>query len=232
MSYILDALKKIEQKRDREDPLRKPTFSGELPPERKKRARWPYVLLAALLLNAGVIAFLVSSPKPDKGSTAAQGPLLKQSAPKAATEDKGRVQETLKDQKEGPLKKEVPPPAAHVIEKGAKESALPALTKPPATEGTPAEQKRVPEKAAAPATDRVFSLSELPPAIRSVLPAFKVSGHAYSPDPQNRVTRVNDKILQEGQELALGLRVEEITPDGIIFSCQGYRFRVGTNENR
>ena len=232
MSYILDALKKTEQKRDREDPLRKPTFSGELPPERKKRVLWPYFLLAALFLNALVIAFLVSSPRSDKGGRVALAPVLRQPAPTATAEDKGRVQETAKDQKEGLLKKDVAPPVTRVTEKEATEGAVPAPPKPFATERAPAEQKTAQEKVAAPLTDRIFSLNELPSAIRNTLPQFKVSGHAYSPDRQNRVTRVNDKILQERQELAPGLRVEEIIPEGIIFSYQGYRFRVGTNENR
>jgi len=233
MSYILDALKKIEQKRDREDPLRKPTFSGELPPERKKRALWPYFLLAALFINAAVITFLVSSPKPDKISTVAQAPPPSQPAPTVSTaEVRGNPPETWKDQREALPKKEAPPPLSRPVEKEPKESLIPAPAKLPVTERSSTGQKTGQEKVAVPPTDRIFGLNELPPAVRSALPEFKVSGHAYSPDRQTRVARVNDKILQEGQELAPGLRVEEIIPDGIIFSYQGYRFRVGINGNR
>jgi general secretion pathway protein B len=234
MSYILDALRKIEQKRDREDPLRKPTFSGELPPERKKRPLWPYVLLAVLLLNAVVITFLVSRPKTDKGSTGevARAPIPPEPAVVATTAERGAIRETAKDQKEALPRKDVAPPLGRTVEKEAKESVAPGPAKPLATEHPPAGPRPVQEKVAAPPTDRLFSLSELPSAVRSALPEFKVSGHAYSPDRQNRVTRVNDKILQEGQELAPGLRVEEIIPDGIVFSYQGYRFRVGIDGNR
>jgi len=218
MSYILDALKKAEQKREQEQLISKLTFSGKLPPERKKRSFWPYLLLAALLLNTVVIAFLVSSPWLDKGGTIAQRPMLPQSAP---TEDKNRVRETLKDSKEAPQKKDV-----------IGFSSAPLSAKAIATKGTPTEQKKGQEKRVMPPIDRLYNLSELPPAVKSALPEFRVSGHAYSPDRQTRVTRVNEKILQEGQELTPGLRVEEIIPAGIIFSYQGYRFRVGTSENR
>jgi general secretion pathway protein B len=118
------------------------------------------------------------------------------------------------------------------MEKETKKNALSSPAKPPVTERTSTGHKPGQEKGPTPLTEKIFSLSELPPAVRNALPEFRISGHAYSPDRQNRVARVNDKILQEGQELTPGLKVEEIVPDGIIFNYQSYRFRVGTNENR
>jgi general secretion pathway protein B len=233
MSYILDALRKIEQKRDREDPFRKPTFSGELPPVRKKRAFWPYILLlTVLLLSAVVITFLVSRPKTDKDGVVARAPIPPHSAAVATKEDRDAIGGTGKDQKEALPKKDLAPPPGRTVEKEAKESLAPVPAKPVVTERTTVAPKPGREKVAAGPTDRVYSLSELPSAVRSTLPEFKVSGHAYSPDRQTRVARVNDKIVQEGQELAPGLRVEEIIPDGIVFSYQGYRFRVGIDGNR
>ena len=63
------------------------------------------------------------------------------------------------------------------------------------------------------------------------MPEFKVSGHAYGPDPGSRVARINDQIVQEGQSLAPGLRVEEITPNGVVLGYQGYHFQIGINTN-
>jgi general secretion pathway protein B len=235
MSYILDALKKIEQKRDREDPLRKPTFSGDLPPERKKKkALWPYFLLAALLLNAVAISFFLWSPKPEKASTAAAVQPIPGAAPAIVTESPVNIPETSKDRKEAPLKKENVLPPARPAEREPKEATVtvPTPVKPPVTERAAAGVKPAPEKGTAAPTERIFSLGELPSGIRSTLPEFRVSGHAYSPERQTRVARVNDKILQEGQELSPGLRVEEIVQEGIIFSYQGYRFRIVINGNR
>ena len=36
---------------------------------------------------------------------------------------------------------------------------------------------------------------------------------------------INDRLVQEGQYLADGLKLEQITPDGLIFSYKSYRFR-------
>ncbi len=235
MSYILDALKKIEQKRDREDPLRKPTFSGELPRERKKRALWPYLVFAALLLNAAVIiTFLAGSPKPDKGGTVAQATLPPQPVPAETIEGLKSAKQAVIDQKEVSPKKEIAPPSTpRPAEKRAPETVTPT----PPAKAVPAGRvqaapRPVQEKGSVPPQDRVYGLNELPPGVRSALPEFKVSGHAYSPEKQTRVARVNDKILQEGQDLAPGLKVEEIVPNGIIFGYQGYRFRVPIDVNR
>jgi len=107
---------------------------------------------------------------------------------------------------------------------------VPAAPKPPAApEAAAVPESRV-EKPQPPAPDKVLALAELPLAIRNALPEFKISGHAYTPEPQTRVVRINEKILQEGQELSPGLRVEEIVQGGIIMSYGGYRFRININE--
>ena len=76
----------------------------------------------------------------------------------------------------------------------------------------------------------MLQVNELPATVRSALPEFRISGHAYSPEPQTRVARINEKILQEGQELIPGLKLEEIVPEGVIFGYRGYRFRVDLDE--
>jgi general secretion pathway protein B len=231
MSYILDALKKVEEKREQEELPSKLTFSGELPPERKKRSLWPYFLFTALLLNVVVITFFVRSPRSDKGSTVVQEIVLQQPVPVTTTDDKNGVREILQDTKEIPQKKNTAQSSSRAIEKEVKETSLPVLAVTRAPEHALTERKPDKKKGGT-SIDRLFSLGELPHTVKTALPEFRVSGHAYSPDRLTRVTRVNDKILQEGQELEPGLRVEEIIPEGIIFSYQRYRFLVGTNENR
>jgi hypothetical protein len=34
-------------------------------------------------------------------------------------------------------------------------------------------------------------------------------------------------MMKEGESLAPGLKLEKITPDGVIFSYKGYRFQHG-----
>jgi hypothetical protein len=59
-----------------------------------------------------------------------------------------------------------------------------------------------------------------------------VSAHYYSAEPRSRFIRVNDQALREGQTGAAGLKLEKITPDGAVFSYQGYRFQMGIEGNR
>ena len=54
-----------------------------------------------------------------------------------------------------------------------------------------------------------------------------VTAHSYSKKPKAGFVFVNDRMLHEEELLAPGLKLERITPDGMIFSYKGYRFRRG-----
>jgi general secretion pathway protein B len=74
---------------------------------------------------------------------------------------------------------------------------------------------------------RVMTMGELPLSIRQELPSMQISLHLHSTKPANRFVSINNQMLQEGAYPAPGLRLEQITPDGMIFSYKGYRFRRG-----
>ena len=77
-----------------------------------------------------------------------------------------------------------------------------------------------------PDENKLYKLHELPPAIRQDLPAFSVSALLYSSNPDSRMVRINDQMMHEGQDLAAGVKLEEIARDGIILRYQKYRFYV------
>ena len=54
-----------------------------------------------------------------------------------------------------------------------------------------------------------------------------VSVHAYSGNPKDRLVGINNRMLREGDELAPGLKLEQITSEGMIFGYKGYSFRRG-----
>jgi general secretion pathway protein B len=237
MSYILEALKKLEQKRKQEEPPTLFTFSRGPRPERKKQSSWPYLLAGVLLLNAVAMIWWVSERQAEKGRTIAEKAAIPRPpvprAPLAALEERHNPPA------EGPAgTKEAPPEAQGSMRQapaapweGA--TGVPQLRAPKAveTEMTPA-QPEIREGKNKKTEGKVLQVSELPSSVRSALPEFNISGHAYSPEPQTRVARINEKILQEGQELAPGLKLEEITPGGVIFGYRGYRFRVELSGNR
>lgn len=53
---------------------------------------------------------------------------------------------------------------------------------------------------------------------------MSISVHAYSSQAGNRLVYINNRLLREGMSLAPGLTLEQITPDGMIFTYKGYRF--------
>ena len=71
MSYILDALRKFEQNRQHEESLTFLTFQGQAPRKRKRHRLWPYLLVVALMLNAGAIFWWIGPwQSPGKSMTA------------------------------------------------------------------------------------------------------------------------------------------------------------------
>ena len=65
---------------------------------------------------------------------------------------------------------------------------------------------------------------ELAPEIRSAIPNLAVSMLIYSKSPESRWININGSKKQEGQEIAPGLKVEQIMPDGAILNYRGQRF--------
>jgi hypothetical protein len=72
MSYILEALKKFEQKREQRDLAKSLMFFGAAGPESRKRPFWPYLLVVALLLNAGIMIWWIGPWRSDKKEIAAK----------------------------------------------------------------------------------------------------------------------------------------------------------------
>lgn len=111
---------------------------------------------------------------------------------------------------------------------------VPTIMAPPQPEAKPApapkaEEKKpaakpIPPKDLPPPPDRVLALAELPPALRETLPPFAIRGFVHSDDSRSRMVVINDRMLQEGDEVAAGLRLERIDPDGIVLNYKGYRF--------
>jgi len=83
---------------------------------------------------------------------------------------------------------------------------------------------------AAPANADIRSLSELPVSVQQSLPAINIEGHIYDDRPARRMVIVNGNIRREKQPIGNGLRLEEITPDGVILSYQGNVFHMGVFE--
>ena len=220
MSYILDALRKSDQLRRRGTV---PTFAAALPmamaaPQRPGWLRHGVFWLLPIVIASIALGWFASvrtgtgnAPAP----VAVAAPALLPAAGSTA------VEAALPPVKAAP-ERAVPPMAA---------ATLPAATvRRRSSPAVPAQCLAGVRDAAAglpdpPATAKdVVSMSDLPASIRQGLPPMPVAVHAYSSKPADRLVSINGRLLHEGDELAAGLRLEQITPEGMVFSYRGYRF--------
>lgn len=195
MSFILDALRKSDQQRQRGT---SPTLLTA--PAMRVESRQPgvvvYWILAASLLGAGIaIGWLNPWQHASTSANATVRPLPRIDSPRI--DSPRRPVPTLVD----------PAPRQ-------------ASREPHPTSRTTAPAEVTPESA-------VTAQRELPLLVQRALPELLISLHAYSPQPEARLVRVNDALLREGDTAAAGVRLEQITPDGMIFSYRNYRFRRG-----
>ncbi len=72
--------------------------------------------------------------------------------------------------------------------------------------------------------------NDLPLQVKNNIPAFTIAGHTYSYQPDQRMLILNNTIVREGQALGNGLRLKEITWNGAILSYNGIVFSVSTGQ--
>ncbi|MFC3530810.1 general secretion pathway protein GspB [Vogesella facilis] len=255
MSYILDALLKAEQERQRAAaPTLQSVYSqpAESRALRRQRPRPALLALGALLCAAGLAAVWwprpavtpassakVAEVPPPAAAVAAHPPvtLAAQAAAPAAPPT------AIADEQAAP----VPPPAPEATPRRA-------IAAPPATTTTSTSARREPERqakaaplpAAPPASkvppktataaaegvtangDRVLDISELPPALRQeVDKSVVVSGLSLSPDNGEQLAIINDRARRTGDDIIAGMTLERIQADGVVLRYKGYRFRRG-----
>jgi|GEM_PF-593523 len=265
MSYILDALKKAEEARGAEEPV---TVSGQAPaePRRKHRSYWPYLLVAALAINAMIfvwrpwgtkktVEMVQTERKPapsvevvrerfddgEKITTVPPAPVKNQDTRENAVQEthtlalpraadrpaKDRIDEAVRTEKRavqsgsrssagGKKSAEVPPVSRRETEPPV--GAKPSVATPDSKDLAPADP------------GRIYRVGELPESLRKDLPDLSLALHYYTGDPSSRLVNVGDRTLREGDELAAGLKLEEITRNSAIFSYRNYRFRVGIHQ--
>ena len=69
-------------------------------------------------------------------------------------------------------------------------------------------------------------MAELPPDIRSGLPALTVGGSVYSPKAASRIVILNGQVFREGDKPVDGLTVERIGLKSTVLAFRGTRFEL------
>lgn len=129
-------------------------------------------------------------------------------------------------------------PAAGGVSNATTQNAATEVSQPPANakHDTSAQRERESPDPVGPvgkesspvaAPQTILKRSDLPASIQQEIPKIVVSLHAYSNKPASRLISANDHLLHEGDSLAPGLTLEQITPDDMVFSFKGFLFRQG-----
>ena len=230
MSFILDALRKSEERRQGDNRRTGGRRVLGFPGTPRTARAFPLVWLLLLLLPAALFIgwWLGRSPSAETPSSASQ--MHPEIASPAAPEQ---------------------PPAQGATGQGAPASVqsapTPARKRPepvvapvPAQPKAPAETvSRQPRAASAgslksgadsAAEPLVIEYSELSAAQRARLPELEMSLHFYSSDPARRIVRLNGQLLHEGERLAEGPRLQEITETAAVLSDGDITFRINSRK--
>lgn len=201
MSYILDALRQAERQRQQQSP------AGPLHQPKPARGRPPLWLLtttAALLLNAALVAGYWWQ----QAKTSAEA-VIEAATPDAPPAPAPVTSATTSTPALLPSAATTAPPSAPAIAAPSAPPSAPATAAPSAPPSAPA--------IAAPSATS---------ALQRYRGELTIDAHVHSPQPERRFVLVAGHSYREGEFIATGVRLEEITANGIIVSEEGRLFSV------
>lgn len=207
MSFILDALKKSEAERQRQN-----TPGIASIPERGRhsgRSRWTWLVVGLLLINLAVLAALVW--RQDSAEEPVRQAALPVAAPPATPPESFAeiVSEAKRKMPEVPV--------------ADSQAATPAPIEPAATASPdPAPVARV--QSSQPAGTILPTFDELRARGMLQLPDMHVDIHVYSGEPADRFVFVNMSKYKENARLTEGPVITEITADGVVMDYLGTTF--------
>ena len=241
MSFILDALKKSENARQRQiGPA-----MAELPRRRYQTERpwWAFAVAGLLLVNIGVLILVLARgrDRAEPVTTATAAPLVGSASNMAMASRQVPMQ---------PVRESLPPvqyeqepirggnlrsladEAAVARDLGGDEEAAPTQLPAP-TAVQPIQAPAVAPLAGAPPATRapapkepqevLPSIDELAAAGRT-FPPMRLDIHVFADTSAERFVFINMRKYTEGQTLQEGPAIERITEDGVVLNQQGLRF--------
>ena len=199
MSYILDALRKSEEKRTKSgtQPARPGfTFVKNSQPTKKNKFAFGLILTSFMLVSAVILG---------AGWWWSQ-----------------------KEQTVSEVNSTTAPPVKAVVETATETPGpLPAAS-PPEPSPTASGSKSPPQllvPSVQPA-DEIPYLEDMSNEFQQKIPTLSFSGHVYSDEPGLRMIMINDAVAREGDPVGTELTLHEITADGVVMRFQETRFRV------
>jgi hypothetical protein len=220
MSFILDALKKSENSRLRQD--HPAIFDAQAAAVRRQGLpRWGVALMVLLGLNLLILAYALWRP----------------SEPPAAVPTVQPESTTASAAAQTAAAPAQPRPALAAPAPTAPAPTAPALAAPPSATST--RPMAAPPSVARRSTPPAFPVSsEESPTLPSrddllaagaAIPEANLNMHVYDASPPLRFVLLNGQRLREGEVSREGLRVEQILPSGVLLSTGGNSFMLSIN---
>jgi hypothetical protein len=203
MSFILDALRKSENSRLRQD--HPAIFAARTAAARSRLPIWALVLVTLLAMNLLLVAYVLWRDR-DAPTPAAS---LQVEAPVAVTTTAA-------------------PAAASASLPAAAQTMGPPKTNLQATIPSPNAARAVVDGGAAPRTERPARSATRDDLLArgTNVPPTELNMHVYDADPRARFVLLNGQRLREGDASLEGLSVERITPEGVILRFGSASFAV------
>ncbi|NBU24627.1 MAG: hypothetical protein EBS39_03210 [Gammaproteobacteria bacterium] len=207
MSFILDALRKSENARLRQE--HPAMFDARPAPTRRRFPAW--FLALGLLLGLNLLVLLYVLLRGERSAIAAP-PATTVTAPAMAS---------------------APPPATMPAPMPAAPAGTPPMTPIPSAPSAASSGPTTPVGTASSNVAPAAPVAVPPARTRDDLlaaggavPEVQVSLHVYDADPAKRFVFLNGQRLREGDVAADGLRVERIEADGVVLDHRGSAFKV------
>jgi general secretion pathway protein B len=207
MSYILEALKKVERERSLGQPPNLET--RHIPTASSPRRIGSWLVMIALLANILLMAAIFLRKHTEPIAQAPQSPPpITQPTPQPA---------------ESMAASTGPPPTSAQVIPGT--SPAPSAAPPTVRESDPPVAKaRRTAPASTARAEPAPVLQSLPAELRRSLPALNLDIHVYSEAAAGRFVMINSTRYQEGDRLSEGPLLEAITSTGVVLRYQGQRF--------
>ncbi len=235
MSYILDALLKADQERQRHStPTVHSVHAAQSLPPTAARPRWRYLLLV-LLLGSGIAAAgilfgwqALATIRPATAHAANDSqPVRNGTTPAMPAEAKVVYLPPATSPLPAIPDEARPAPVRPAPER--RENRVAAASKPVAKTAAPPAAAPVASAPVSRIDNRVFSLHELPAALQKEIgDRVVISGFSSSGEDSERLAIINDRVRRAGDDVVAGMKLETIQQDSVILNYKGYRFRTGS----
>lgn len=204
MSYILDALKKSEQERQKQiGPTLQSIHRPYLMAPRRGKTYW-FLILLCIVLSVG----LALSGFYYLENNTVVGHRLNFSE-KRLTEEEGSSGE------QGPTSSKT-----QLVEESLQSNSVSLID----------SQTPDPNKAITDEVPEVLEFWELPDPVQQEIPALTFSFHVYSENADKRAIIINRRRLKQGDTVSHGLTLVKITVDGVVLNWKRFYFRINVVE--